>query len=224
MQRPTSLERFGVYRYLRLIYDSYIRERLPQKIGVYNGVPVRDRALFDVTDEQPEYEEPLVDGIEQTIQPGDTVIVVGGGRGVSAVLAARSTGVSGDVSVYEGSKEQYNLVCETVELNCLTNRIAVEFAVVSEAVSLWGKGPQASVLDPADLPQCDVLVLDCEGAELNIVTDLTTYPRHIVVETHGNLGVPPDEMEQELKAHGYTITDREVEVPERDIVIFTASQ
>jgi hypothetical protein len=222
MKRPASLERFGVYRLLRSVYDEYVRERLPRKIGVYNGVPVRDRALLDVTDEQPEYEGPLVSGIERTVRTGDSVVVVGGGRGVSTVIAARAVGPSGDVTVYEGSREQYDRVEETVRLNRVADRVSVNFEVVGDAVSLWGEGGRAEGTDPEDLPACDVLVLDCEGAEKQVVSDLTTPPSTVVVETHGDLGVAPEDMIKTLESRGYDVTDREAEVPERGIVILTA--
>lgn len=222
MKRPSSLERFGVYQVLRSVYDSYIREQLPQKIGVYNGVPVRDRALLDVTDEQPEYEVPLVRGIEQAVQTGDSVVIVGGGRGVSTVIAARAVGPSGDVRVYEGSREQYDRVEETVQLNRVADRVSVNFEVIGDAVSLWGEGKQAEISDPENLPPCDVLVLDCEGAEQQVVSELTTPPSTVVVETHGDLGVTPNDMVETLESRGYDVIEREKEVPERGIAILTA--
>lgn len=222
MKRPTNFERFGVYQFLRSIYDEYVRDQLPRKIGVYNGVPVRDRALFDMTDEQPEYEGPLVNAIERTVQGEDSVIIVGGGRGVSTVIAARAVGPLGDVTVYEGSREQYDLVEETVRLNRVADRTSVNFEVVGDAVSLWGEGMQADISDPEKLPPCDILILDCEGAEKQVVSELSTLPSTIVVETHGDLGVAPEEMVRTLESRGYEIINREAEVPERGIVILTA--
>lgn len=189
---------------------------------MYNGVPVRDRALLDMTDEQPEYEGPLVRGIERTVRTGDSVVVVGGGRGVSTVVAARAVGPPGDVRVYEGSREQYDRVEETLRLNRVADRVSVNFEVIGDAVSLWGEGKQAEISDPEELPSCDVLVLDCEGAEKQVVSDLTTPPSTVVVETHGELGVTPEDMVETLESRGYDVVDRETEVPERGIVILTA--
>lgn len=224
MKRPASLERFGVYRLFRSAYDKYIRNLLPRKIGVYNGVPVRDRALLDVTDEQPEYEAPLVSGIERMVGTGNSIVIVGGGRGVSTVIAARAAGPSGKVTVYEGSREQYNRVEETVRLNRVADRVSVNFEVVGDAVSLWGGGERAEISNPEDLPHCDVLVLDCEGAEKEVVSNLTNPPSKVVVETHGDLGVTPEEMIETLDSRGYDVTGREVEVAERGIVILTAQR
>lgn len=222
MERPTSLEQFSVYRLLRSLYDGHVRDRLPQKVGVYNGIPVRDRALFDLTDEQPEYEKPLIRAIERTVQTGDLVVIIGGGRGVSTVMSARKVGPSGNVSTYEGSEKQYELTLNTVDLNCVDDRVSMHFEVVGDAVSVWGEGEQAPITDPEELPSSDVLVLDCEGAERDIMSELSEYPPAVIVETHGYLGVSPDEMEQKLESHGYTITNREMEIEEKGIVILTA--
>jgi hypothetical protein len=57
---------------------------------------------------------------------------------------------------------------------------------------------------PQFLPQADVIEMDCEGAELEIIENLSIRPRVITVETHSNhddvlnalekIGYVPDEV------------------------------
>jgi hypothetical protein len=46
------------------------------------------------------------------------------------------------------------------------------------------------VISPAELPECDILELDGEGAESLILRNMTIRPRVIAVETHGVYGAP----------------------------------
>jgi len=41
-------------------------------------------------------------------------------------------------------------------------------------------------------------VLDCEGVELDILSELPYNPRSVVVETHGHYGAPTDEIKELL--------------------------
>lgn len=222
MERPTSLEQFGVYRALRWIYDNYVRDRLPRKVGVYNGVPVRDRALLDVTDEQPDYEGALVAGIRRQVMTDDNVVVVGGGRGVSSVSAAMATGSRGEVNCFEGGKKQYERLMETLKLNCVENWTSAHHAIVGSDVDVYGKTGDAEVIEPADMPDCDVLVLDCEGAEYEILQDIRQRPGTIVVETHGFLGTPESDVRHVLSDIGYEVVKRRPEYENRGVIVLTA--
>lgn len=222
MQRPTSLEQFRIYRILRSIYDSYVRDHLPQKVGVYNGVAVRDRALFDVTDEQPEYEGALVAGIREQVSTGDHVVVVGGGRGVSSVSAATASGPSGQIDSYEGGQDQYERLDDTLRLNQVTDWTSAYHAVVGDDIDVYGGSAGASVVDPSDLPDCDVLVLDCEGAEIGILTTLDYRPETVIVETHGFLDSPESAVRDALTKLGYEVINRGVEYEDRGVIVLTA--
>lgn len=111
VKRPIGFEQHNIYNIFRSVYDKWLRDELPKKIGVYNGIAVRDRGLFDLTDEQPDYEDPLITAIENEIRTGDSALILG--RGVSSVVAARAAGPEGDVTVYEASTEQHDVVIET---------------------------------------------------------------------------------------------------------------
>ena len=50
----------------------------------------------------------------------------------------------------------------------VSKRLTVNHAIVGEAISVYGAPEDLAprVVTPADLPECDVLALDCEGAEI----------------------------------------------------------
>ena len=58
----------------------------------------------DMKDE-PGYEAALVAALNESVRPGDRVVVVGGGLGVTSVVAALRAGSSGNIQCFEGSKQ-----------------------------------------------------------------------------------------------------------------------
>lgn len=64
--------------------------------------------------------------------------------------------------------------------------------MVGEAINVYGDPDQLStlVVAPAALPACDILELDCGGAEMVILRNMTIRPRVIAVEAHGLYGAP----------------------------------
>lgn len=193
-------------------YDSGFRPLLPKRVVSYNDIPVRASRLGDSlvpwhTRGIPGYENALVEGIQQYVEPGDTVVVVGGGWGVSTVIAARQSGSNGQVITFEGGAETVTKVKDTVQLNNLDDRVSIRHAIVAQAVSLRGDSGDAQVVSPTDLPDCDVLVLDCEGAEIDILEEMEIRPRAVLVETHGMYDAPEAAVRDKLDCAGYKIDE-----------------
>lgn len=207
---------------LRRAYNRLLRPHLPYKIGVFNGVPARRVRLFDRTDEFPEYEAALVDAVRTTVEPDDAVVVIGGGYGVSSVVAARRAGPNGRVVTYEPTHERFPFIEETAALNRVADRIDARRALVGPGVKLDGDGGGADRVDPAALPDCDVLELDCEGAEADVLRELSIRPRAIIVETHGCFGTPSEETRNVLDSLGYDVVDERPDEPDRDIHVLVA--
>ena len=63
----------------------------------------------------------------------------------------------------------------------------------------------APTLLAKDFPECDALVMDCEGAELLILQNLIIRPRLIIVETHPMFDSPEEKITELLKNLGYDI-------------------
>lgn len=219
---PTRLDRGRTV--LQRAYNRLVRPHLPYKIGVFNGVPARRVRLLDRTDEFPEYEAALIDAVRATVEPGDVVVVIGGGYGVSSVVAARRAGRDGSVVTYEPTQERFPFIEETATLNRVVERIDARRALVGPGVKLDGDGGGADRVDPVELPDCDVLELDCEGAEADVLRELRIRPRTIVVETHGCFGTPSDETRAVLDSLGYDVVDERPDEPERDIHVLVAER
>jgi hypothetical protein len=207
---------------IRYVYNNTIRKYLPQKIGVFNGVAVRDICIFDQTDVFPDYEGTLVESMKDVISPGDSVVIVGGGRGVSTVIAARLIGENGFVKTIEASNEQVALVEETIDINNVSQRVEVIHALVGTARGVWGEYDEADFIEPTDLPSCDILVLDCEGTEKEIIGSFEEQPSSLVVETHGIHGASTEKIKELLRENEYEIESMDSMDEGYDISVITA--
>lgn len=185
---------------------------LPTKNVTYNGVLVRASRVGDSiapwheTDID-DYEGALLRGIQDQARRGDTVVIVGGGRGVSTVVAANQVGPNGRVITYEGAAEAVDVILNTLRLNDVQGSITIEQAIVGEEIDLWGEGGDEDIVGPDELPSCDVLVLDCEGAEVTILEEMEIRPRGLVVETHGMYEAPKSEVVDRIEDIGYDVQD-----------------
>jgi hypothetical protein len=143
------------------------------------------------------------------------VVVVGGGLGVTSAHAAKLAGPSGRVVCYEGSPLLSRNVERTAALNGVAARVKVETAIVGAAIGVYRNKGEAlpAVVSGAELPFCDVLELDCEGAELMILRHMRIRPRIALVETHGMLGAPSRDSRATLERLGYAVEDLGVAEP-----------
>ena len=213
-QITTILKEEGAFQLFKksipFVYNRHIASRLPGAtpifISRYNGVAVN----VPFADDRPFVESGLITGIKEYVQNGDKVTIVGGGRGVTAVRAAQKVGESGKITVYEGSLEQYKNTTETSKINNVGDRVDVIHGLVGPEIGLLGEKGRADHISPEQLPDCDVLELDCEGAEIEILQNLSIRPRVILVETHGPHDAPSSIVEDLLQELSYTIETKRV--------------
>lgn len=215
------LRRVGtfIYRVLTDFDFTYRRLVRPLKPGerVYaNGIPLSRPKLLERNMDDPYHEEVLVARTREHVQRGDTVTVVGGGEGVSTVAAAHAAGPSGHVIVYEGSAEQTKRVRECCQLNDVDSRVTIHHSIVSEDRGVYGDKKADSRTRPDELSECDVLQLDCEGAEIPILGLIDIRPRTIIVETHGMYDAPPKMVRSLLEDCGYTVSNETVAIQSDD--------
>ena len=212
----------------RYVYVRTIREFLPTLSEVkYAGIPIsRERKFGDSVvpsfllphplEDIEEYEQALIAALHSEVRVGDKVTIIGGGEGVTTVVAANAVGETGSVVCYEGSKWCVQKVKATAARNKVSKRqLTVNHAIVGEAISVYG-GPEdhaARVVTPEDLPECDVLALDCEGAEILILRNLKFRPRAIAVESHGIYGAPSKLVRELLEQLDYAVVDCGVAEP-----------
>lgn len=224
------LERDGSINLLKRVlsfgYNHTIRPVLPltgTSILDYNGVTVVDDDgrlgdSFPLAGDVPLYEQPIIRSVRRYITEGDTVVIVGAGWGVVTTIVAGQIGTAGQCISYEGSEKMYARATHTLDVNDVENRVTLNHAVVAENRDVWGDEGGAEFIQTRELPECDALILDCEGAEHTIVPELDHLPRVIIVEAHDGYG----DIETALCDHGYTIVDRELYVPSEDTYVLTA--
>lgn len=204
-----------IERYIALLYSVCLDPFLPRITATYNGVKInasqysRYRFPWTVND-KPHSESGLVNSLIENVNKGDTVVIIGGGWGVTTVTAAQRVGTSGHVIVYEGAKSEVEKLKDTIDINNVEDRVVINHAIVGEDINLRGKADGAATVAAGDLPDCDVLELDCEGAEVNILKKLKIRPRFILVESHGIFDASSRQLCKILKKVGYSIKSKEV--------------
>lgn len=187
---------------LRRLYNATIRPHLPAKIGEYNHVAVRFPKLLDATDRFPKWKEGTVGAVRNYVEDGDTVVEIGTGFGVCSVVATRQ---GATVHTYEASRNRYETARETVSMNGVERSVALNHAIVSTEGEVFGETEGCDVIETDDLPEHDVLLSDCEGAELDILRKMDELPRRCIVETHGFAGSSTLEVARELVSSGHSI-------------------
>jgi hypothetical protein len=203
------------------LYRRTIRKLLPTIAEVkYSGIPIsRERKYGDAKlpgflipyplEDIADYEQTLISALHSQLRLGDRVTIVGGGEGVTAVVAAKAVGETGSVVCFEGSSWNVRKVKATAARNKMSNRLTVTHAIVGEAIAVYGVPHQLStlVVSPVELPECDILQLDCEGAEIVILRNMAIRPRVIAVETHGVYGAPTMMVKELLEKMDYVVEE-----------------
>lgn len=173
------------------------------------------------------YEFAEIQLLKHVLQPSDAVLDIGAGSGATGLTAAKIVGPD-RVTSYEANPALEPLIRQNYDLNSLhpnlnmkavtTEGASVTFNVMPSLISssLIDRGnatpitvESVAINDAIAAAQPSVLVIDAEGAELDIlpVADLS-HIRAILVETHakftGQQGV--DRMVDHLLQQGFVIT------------------
>lgn len=158
----------------------------PTKVGVYNGVAVRDVPWYSQNDFAPMQKHHLWNATKKYLSADDDVLVVGAGKGVVPVKASA---YGANVVVIEAAIEMVEQMRKTATLN--QQQIEVIHGLVEAGHDIFGDGSSADHLTTDDLSG-DMLVLDCEGAE----QDILPAPQFetVVVETHPMFGANTPEI------------------------------
>jgi hypothetical protein len=152
------------------------------------------------------YEEGLKSAINKVDVEIQNAIIIGGGYGVIAVYLRRVLGNSRDITIYEASERQANIIKQTLEKNS-TEGMRIIVNPVGEAVSVYNQEHPVEIIPAKSLPIVDLLLMDCEGAEANIIDEMIFLPKVIIVETHGFLNSGTKLIEEKLTNRGYEVTD-----------------
>ena len=192
---------------------------------VLNGVAVPGTESAENHDRYPDHEDTVVWALRRHVRRGDSVVVVGGGWGTTTVVAARMTHFEGAVTTFEPSPKMAEILRRTVQANRVDDVVTVERAAIGSVSNsserIFGTS-DCNSLSPAAIPDCDVLDLDCEGAELEILRGLECTPRLLTVEAHPHLGCPCGDVEAQLASMGYDVVEAEPITSESDITNYVA--
>jgi hypothetical protein len=212
-----------------LMYKS-IRNYVPStsREVTFNGVKIANRRLFDgilwssvylpPTESKPSYKSPNIESLRDYIEVGDEVCIIGAGLGVTTVAAANQS-ESGKVHSYEASAQRVADINRVCELNGVSNRCEIKHAIIGDGIDIIGIAASEEVIHPTDLPECDVLELDCEGAEKTILEGLNKRPRTIIVETHPSKGAKTQTIEEILRDKKYEIIERKSDPSDGHVLI-----
>jgi hypothetical protein len=205
----------GFYGVIDAAYRVYLRPYLPDTNLRYNSVVVPGGKLLDeimpfTEGSRPYYESAIVKHLRNVVQPTDRVLIVGGGWGVTAVIAARQLDRDGEVIVYEASKKYYEIIKQTVKINDVHSTVKFNHSIVGHKVKLKSREENANTIEPQNLPNCNVIELDCEGSEGYIIDNMNIRPRNIIVETHGHRNSPTQSISQKVKNKKYRVLGSEV--------------
>ena len=210
---------------LGCVYDRTIRPYLPRRLSVYNGIAVPSKyKLFDLgyRPSIKSYELPLCDGIRRTVQKNDSITIIGGGKGVSGLIAAEHAYPNGEVTIYEASEEQCEEIRSTISYYPTESLVSVFHISVGEINNPYGELGEPESLLPENLPESDILIIDAEGAESDIVPNLDYSPRALIVETHGCFDSPTHSVHRELKRQGYETNLVGYESVRKDVAVLVA--
>lgn len=186
---------------------SFLTGSNPYKIEIQNGAAVRNKWLGHPHDFNPGHEEKLISAIRSVVGISDTVVLIGAHKGASTVIAARKTGPEGKVHAYEAQDAIIPQLKETLELNLVEKNVTLHHAVVEVAKSVYGDFQKADHVPATDIPDCDVLVMDCEGAEKEILKEMDNNPAYIIVETHPQFNSSTEQIISILEKQDYSIRE-----------------
>lgn len=197
------------------VYRSTVRNIMPEtRHAVYNGVQVPvdvdekarlgDSLIPQLPPDKENYKNGYIKLLREWATKVDHVTIIGGGRGISAVVAAEHTS---NVTVYEPSEEQVSMIKKTLVLNDVEGKCEVINSAVGSPLDVYNNEIDYNLTDPTNLDECGLLLLDCEGSEYEIIEDMKIRPDYLIVELHPhNVSHLSEKLINNVELSGYSIT------------------
>ena len=213
-----ALDEGGLSLLLQRTYNfvhSRIRSYLPRRIKVLHcGTKVITRLGDSYNTEAPfrnlPYKKNNSKAIEETVEEGDRPVSIGGGRGVNPTRIMSKNGIP-TVKVFEPGKKMRKICFRNMKENInhypgFQFRIYKGFFYASDEV--WGEVDEEEKLTVEDIPECDLLEMDCEGAEVHIIPNLVEIekpPKKLIVEVHEGINTSREEVNSLLEYANYEL-------------------
>jgi len=198
------------------IYRRSIRKILPDNGYVLrNGIEAEQKKVFDsylprrfhlMSSNKPNFEQGIISLHHEYTEPGDDVVIIAGGYGVSAVKTAEIIRPGGTITIYEGSKEQLDILQDVLQRHDVNDICNTTFGIVGKEHFTYGGKQTPESIPVSNIQDCDVLELDCEGSEISILENLEISPRVIILEIHPHrFDKPPERVLELIDKLGYEI-------------------
>lgn len=220
---------------IRSLFNSWIRPHLPPKVVRLSGITAFAGSIADLSlQDNPDYEREAIDALREHVREGDAVRIVGCGVGVTAAVAleAGAETVEGvdpaerQVACARKTVDQISRVGQIKNPRVDSDRWRFVHGHIGSVEESWGAGDHGRRLCPEWVSYCDVLELDCEGAEREILKAMrwmnaytpeacSPLPRVAIVETHRHLGSSLLDVTDLLEDCGYAI-EKTVPVSDAD--------
>jgi hypothetical protein len=217
-----------LYASTRFGYKTTIRPYLScRRYREFQGVEIRSKkrcqkvldCFFPTLSWPQDHKEANCELIKRYVSQGESGVVIGGGYGITSVVAANEVGQTGEVLIYEGAEKVIDDLLNTLSANEVANQTTVKHAIVGDAVDLKSPKEDANLIQPSELPSYDFIEMDCEGAEIDIILKMPTNIGTIIVETHPQKEAPTSAVEAALEKQGYKIVESAPDRAAGDVLV-----
>ena len=110
----------------KIVNHNNVKVLIEKKKNIYSAIKYGNNLIKD----NPVKQGGLILAHQKYTKQGDTVVIVGGGNGITAVAASRIAGKTGKVIIYEGARKRVDKIKQTFELNNITNWVQINHAIV----------------------------------------------------------------------------------------------
>lgn len=202
-----------------------VRKYLPKKEFTKSHLPYEGRLGDYHNSKQPVERNDIKWQARQSVfryvNNNDKCFCIGGGEGITASHMAEK----GDhVVIAEPAKQMIEKINSTMSLSNHENyEVKPWLFYSSPEEDIWGNlHSETEQKTGEDIPKCDVLEMDCEGAELPILRDIEVCPRVLIVEVHCKKGIDYNEVIDTVEEKGYHIDFEYIDYYDRNTRHFVA--
>jgi hypothetical protein len=141
----------GYLKLFNILILKIIPKITVKLIEIHNGIPIfvekKVPIFFNRVKKYPVTEEGIAAAHRKLTGLGDRVVIIGGGLGVTAVIASKLVGDTGIVIVYEGGDKSFKNLNQTIKLNNLEKVCNVYYAIVGNGVDIYGGNSINAILE-----------------------------------------------------------------------------